>query len=40
MMITKEQHIHFWLKNAEEDFETAIYNFKGKKNVYCLFFYI
>ncbi|MFN0049323.1 MAG: HEPN domain-containing protein [Cytophagales bacterium] len=36
--MTKEQHINFWVQNANDDFDTALYNFKGKKNVYCLFF--
>lgn len=37
-MMSKEQHIDFWLKNADEDLDTALYNFDGGRNVYCLFF--
>lgn len=37
-MMSKEQYIDFWLKNADEDLDTALYNFEGGRNVYCLFF--
>ena len=36
--MTKAEHVEFWLTNSNEDLETALYNFEGKKYVYALFF--
>ena len=38
MSKTKEEHIHHWLKSAENDFDTASYLLAGKRYVYALFF--
>lgn len=36
--MTKQEHINYWLKSAEEDFETMNYLKKGKRFVHSLFF--
>ncbi len=36
--MTKDDHINYWVKTAENDWDTVNYLFKGKKYVYCLFF--
>ncbi len=38
-VLNKEQYIEFWVKNAEEDWETAVYNKQGKRNTAALFFF-
>jgi HEPN domain-containing protein len=36
--LTKEDHISFWQKSAEQDKDTMNYLFTGKKYVHALFF--
>ena len=36
--MTKDDHINYWVKTAEKDWDTVNYLFKGEKYVYCLFF--
>ncbi len=39
MMMTKQEHIDFWINSAAENWDTAMYNFKGKRYVMCLFMF-
>lgn len=36
--MTKQEHIQYWLKTADEDLITANYLFKTKRYLHCLFF--
>lgn len=36
-MLTKEQHIKFWIDSANEDWETALVLLDGKRYGFCLF---
>jgi HEPN domain-containing protein len=38
-MMTKVDHINFWKEQAVQDFDIAVYNSQGGKNVSSLFFY-
>lgn len=38
--MTKEDHIHFWKENANEDWDTAVFNLNGNRNTAALFFFI
>ena len=38
MSKTKNEHIEYWLKSSEMDFDTASYLLDGKKYVHALFF--
>jgi HEPN domain-containing protein len=39
IMLKKEQHIDFWRKTGLDDWDTAEYNMKGKRNTAALFFF-
>ena len=36
--MTKKEHIEYWIKTAEKDWDTVDYLYIGKKYVYSLFF--
>jgi HEPN domain-containing protein len=36
-MLTKEQHIQYWLTSALEDWDTTHVRLKGKRYAFCLF---
>jgi len=36
-MLTKEQHIAFWLESAQDDWETALVLMNNKRYGFCLF---
>lgn len=36
--MTKQEHISYWLKSADNDFDTAQYLFDGGRYLYALFF--
>jgi HEPN domain-containing protein len=36
--MTKQDHILYWKNSSNEDLETALYNYSGKRNVPALFF--
>ena len=37
-MMTKEQHIEYWLKSAEDDWDAVHQLFSGRKYIHALFF--
>jgi len=36
--MTKKEHIEYWLKSSDKDFDTMNYLFKGRRYVHSLFF--
>ena len=36
-MMTKQQHIDYWVNTAEEDWDSVVVLFNGKKYSHCLF---
>ncbi|MBU6157922.1 MAG: HEPN domain-containing protein [Bacteroidetes bacterium] len=36
--MTKQDHIAYWKNSSNEDWETALYNYEGKRSVPALFF--
>src|SRR5437773_2402968 len=37
--MTRDEHIAFWKSDAERNWDTALYNLKGKQNVMALFLF-
>ncbi|MDX2189642.1 MAG: HEPN domain-containing protein [Bacteroidota bacterium] len=38
-MLTKQGHIDFWVNSSARDYESALYNIKGKQYVFALFLF-
>lgn len=38
-MMTKQEHIDFWKNTADENWDTALYNYQGKQYVMTLFMF-
>ena len=37
--MTRDEHIAFWKNDADRNWDTALYNLKGKQNVMALFLF-
>lgn len=37
MKMTKQEHIQWWIDEADRNWETAVFNMNGKQNVFALF---
>ncbi len=37
-MMTKQEHIQYWINSSEEDWKSVLSLFQSGRNVHCLFF--